>query len=221
MQSDFHDHAERQRLFNMSVYERKLRSIGYRAIGGIDEAGRGSLAGPVVAAACILSEDTLIPLLNDSKKLKAKQRESIFLALDRDPSVSFGIGIVSAQRIDEINILQATFEAMRLAVDNLKMAADFLLVDGNQLPKFSLPAEALVKGDSLSVSIAAASILAKETRDRLMCEMAKSWPGYGFEKHKGYGTAAHLEAIRQYGRCPLHRRSFHFQDDFAMVVQCS
>jgi ribonuclease HII len=208
MQSTFLDSLEQKRLLDMSFHETRLRSMGFQAIAGIDEAGRGPLAGPVVAAACILAPQTLIAHINDSKKLGEKQREALFETLTNDPTIAYGIGIISSERIDEINILQATFEAMQEAVRNLTKLPDYLLIDGNQLPRFAIPSEALVKGDSLSVSIAAASIIAKTTRDRLMLEAAKIWPQYGFEKHKGYGTARHVEALRGQGPCPIHRRSF-------------
>jgi len=202
------DSAERKRLLAMSIHEERLAARGFRAIAGIDEAGRGPLAGPVVAAACILPKGKLIPNLNDSKQLSPAERERLFEELQRDPTILFGIGMVSSERIDEINILQATFEAMKEAVRNLPTAPDYLLIDGNQTPKFSISSMAIIKGDELSLSIAAASILAKETRDRWMREAAKQWPHYGFEKHKGYGTAAHVQAIERYGLCPIHRKSF-------------
>ncbi len=192
----------------MSFHESRLRGMGFQAIAGIDEAGRGPLAGPVVAAACILPPQSLIFHLNDSKQLKPKQRDALFEILTADPAIAYGVGIISAERIDEINILQATFEAMQEAVRNLTKLPDYILVDGNLLPRISIPSEALVKGDSLSVSIAAASIIAKTIRDRMMIEAAKTWPHYGFEKHKGYGTALHLEALRRFGPCPIHRNSF-------------
>lgn len=208
MQRIILDPAERKRLLDMSVYETRLRAKGFQAIAGIDEAGRGPLAGPVVAAACILPAGALICGLNDSKQVSPAQRKEIFDTLQSDPEILFGIGIVSPERIDQINILQATFEAMQEAVRNLPLLPDYLLIDGNQIPRFEIPFEGIVKGDTLSISIAAASILAKETRDRIMREAAKMWPQYGFEKHKGYGTASHLEAIVCHGRCPIHRKSF-------------
>lgn len=200
--------AERERLLSMSQYEIRLRAQGYRAIAGIDEAGRGPLAGPVVAAACILPEGKLIEGLNDSKQVKEGRREALFEVLSADPEIAFGIAIVDHERIDQINILQATFEAMRVAVAKLPRLPDYLLIDGPQTPRFEIPFQGIVKGDGLSLSIAAASILAKVTRDRMMVEAALLWPEYGFEKHKGYGTAAHTEAIRRFGLCPIHRKSF-------------
>ncbi len=199
---------EKRRLHKMSFYERRLSRQGYKAIAGIDEAGRGPLAGPVVAAACILPERFFLAGLNDSKQLTSEMRERLFFQIITTRNLSLGIGIVSHQRIDEINILQATFEAMQIAVSNLLCVPDMLLIDGKQMPPFPIPIQAIVRGDALSVSIAAASIIAKVTRDRLMDEEDQNWPQYGFRKHKGYGTPQHLEAIRQYGPCLLHRRSF-------------
>ena len=207
MQSEL-DLEEQKRLKKMSFHERRLSAQGYQAIAGVDEVGRGPLAGPVVAAACILPPDFLLPHINDSKKLTPIDREMLYDQIVGNPEVVFGIGIVSKERIDEINILRATFEAMQEAVRKLSKRPDYLLVDGNQLPTFPCLAEALVKGDSLSCSIAAASILAKVIRDRMMDEEAKRWPQYGFEKHKGYGTPQHLEALRLHGPCPIHRTSF-------------
>lgn len=202
--------TEHERLLNMSCYEIRLRAQGVRAIAGVDEAGRGPLAGPVVAAACILPEGKLIAGLNDSKQVKEAEREALFEILANDPEIVFGVGVVGHERIDQINILQATFEAMRIAVAKLSCVPDFLLIDGSHVPRFEIPTLAVVKGDGLSVSIAAASILAKVTRDRIMKEAAMLWPEYGFERHKGYGTAAHVEAIHRHGRCPIHRKSFTF-----------
>jgi len=178
---------------------------------GIDEAGRGPLAGPVAAAAVILPPDRNIPFLNDSKKLSPKKREELFDII-RAEAVAFSVTLIDAQRIDEINILQATYEAMRQAVSGLQMRPDVLVNDAVTIPGIDLPQAAVVKGDAKCISVAAASILAKVTRDRLMEEYDALYPGYGFAKHKGYGTAAHIEAIRTLGPCPIHRRSFitHF-----------
>lgn len=195
-------------MLGLCAFEEKARARGFSAIAGVDEAGRGPLAGPVVAAACILPEGLLLEGINDSKKLNAAQRAQLFKRLTEDPAIVFGIGIVEARIIDEINILQATFQAMLIAVSHLAKIPDYLLVDGPLLPKTPLPAEAIVDGDALSQSIAAASILAKETRDALMRAYHAQFPAYGFDTHKGYGTAAHLRAIRQHGPCPLHRLSF-------------
>ena len=189
------------------VIEHSVAAQGYRLICGIDEAGRGPLAGPVFAAAVILPTEAKIEGLNDSKKLSDTKRRALF-PLICDTAIAYGIGSASAQEIDEINILQATFLAMRRAVDAMGVSADFLLVDGNRLTDFGIPAEAVVKGDSRSANIAAASILAKVSRDTLMEELAKQYPQYGFEIHKGYGTKAHYAALERYGACPIHRQTF-------------
>ena len=207
MQSKF-DQREQKRLQKMSLYEEKLRKQGFCKIAGIDEAGRGPLAGPVVAAACILPPGFLLNRLNDSKQVSPEVREILFHEITTAKDVFFGIGIVSTERIDEINILRATFEAMQIAVQNLPHVPDYLIIDGNQLPIFPYPREGIVKGDALSLSIAAASILAKVTRDRIMLELAPKYPEYGFEQHKGYGTPQHMEAIFRYGPCPIHRKTF-------------
>ena len=174
---------------------------------GVDEAGRGPLAGPVVAAAVILPEGIELPGVNDSKKITEKKREGLFDFV-KEHALAYGIGQASEQEIDEINILQATFLAMRRAVEALQLPADFALVDGNRIQGLDIPAETVIGGDGKVLSIAAASILAKVTRDRYMREMAQTYPEYGFEKHKGYGTKAHYAAIEQYGICPLHRKTF-------------
>lgn len=199
---------EQLRLETLRLHENRLKEQGFIRIAGVDEAGRGPLAGPVVAAACILPEGLFLQNLNDSKKLSEAQREELYKTITSHPEIHYGLGIVEADTIDRINILQATFLAMQQAVANLPVVPDFLLIDGNRKPYFSMPSAALVKGDSLSVSIAAASILAKVTRDRLLDELDQLWPQYGFKKHKGYGTAAHVEAIRTFGPCPSHRKSF-------------
>lgn len=189
-------------------FEDQARSEGYGFVAGVDEVGRGCLAGPVVAAACILDRDKPLPEgLNDSKKLTAEQREKIDAEL-RGSAMAFGIGAVEADEIDRINILEATKKAMFLAIQNLSPAADFLLIDALQLKLVRLPQKALIKGDSISVSIAAASIIAKVYRDNLMCRYDEEYPQYGFAGHKGYGCASHFEAIRQHGPCPLHRKTF-------------
>ena len=190
------------------AFENHARSLGYMHIAGVDEAGRGPLAGPVVAAACIVQEGFDIEGVDDSKALTAKQREVVYRSLCSSPYVAYGIGIVHSDEIDRINILQATFKAMESAVNNLPTAPNYILVDGSLLPKWSVPSRAIVKGDSLSFSISAASIIAKQTRDHLMDDMDKLYPGYGFAKHKGYGTKAHMEAIRLLGPSPIHRMSF-------------
>ncbi|MGB7978422.1 MAG: ribonuclease HII [Chlamydiales bacterium] len=200
--------SELFRLESMSLYEKRLKGEGFSRIAGIDEAGRGPLAGPVVAAACILPEGALFNGLNDSKQLTPEQREILFIEMTRYHGMIYGVGVIDHEQIDRVNILQATFLAMRKAVDEMAVLPDYLLIDGNQIPHFDIPAESIVAGDTLSVSIAAASILAKVTRDRIMGELDKKYPQYGFKQHKGYATEQHLEAIRSLGPCPIHRKSF-------------
>ena len=187
--------------------EAEIWAQGFAAVCGIDEAGRGPLAGPVVAAAVILPDGIELPGVNDSKKITEKKREVLFDFV-KEHALAWGIGEASEAEIDEINILQATFLAMRRAVDALQISADFALVDGNRISGLDIPSECVIGGDGKVLSIAAASILAKVTRDHYMREMAKQYPQYGFEKHKGYGTKAHYAAIEQYGICPLHRKTF-------------
>ncbi len=182
-------------------------SLGLHPICGVDEAGRGPLAGPVCAAAVILPEHLQIPGLTDSKKLTDKKRRELFPII-QEQAIAYGIGLASEQEIDEINILQATFLAMGRALEQLSVRPALALIDGNRETDFGLPVKTVVKGDSLSANIAAASILAKVTRDNLMLELAQQYPEYGFDIHKGYGTKAHYEALRKYGPCPIHRRSF-------------
>lgn len=197
---------ERIRLSEMRMYEQKYSEFQY--ICGIDEAGRGPLAGPVVAAACILPADCEILYLNDSKKLSEKRRELLFEEI-KEKAISYGIGVISEQDIDEINILQATFKAMRLAVSQLAVSPELVLVDGSmRIPDMTIRQIPIVKGDARSVSIAAASILAKVTRDHLMISYADLYPGYGFERNKGYGSAEHIAAIKSLGPCEIHRRTF-------------
>ena len=196
---------EIKRTEEMSSFEKKYNSCGY--ICGIDEVGRGPLAGPVVAGAVILPKDETILYLNDSKKLSEKKREELYDVL-MEKAVATGIGIASPARIDEINILQATYEAMREAIRGLSAVPEILLNDAVQIPKVEIPQVSIIKGDAKSVSIAAASILAKVTRDHMMAEYDEIYPGYGFAKHKGYGTAAHIQALKELGPCPIHRRSF-------------
>ena len=194
------------RLEAMKEYEKKYGAGA--VVCGIDEAGRGPLAGPVVAGACILPADCQILYPNDSKKLSEKRREALFEEI-KEKAVAFGVGIVSPAVIDEINILQATYEAMRQAVNKLPVAPDIFLNDAVIIPGIEENRQVkIIKGDAKSVSIAAASILAKVTRDHMMAEYDSLYPQYGFAKHKGYGTKAHLDAIREYGMCPIHRRSF-------------
>jgi ribonuclease HII len=188
-------------------FERQARSNGFRAVAGIDEAGRGPLAGPVVAAAVILPESFDLPGLTDSKQLSEKTRERLY-PLIRTQALAVGIGVARAEEIDRVNILQATLRSMMRAVGRLQLPPDFLLVDGNVPIPLPLPQQALVKGDSRSLSIAAASVVAKVVRDRIMCALDRLHPGYGFAGHKGYGSAAHRAAIARLGPCPCHRRTF-------------
>lgn len=199
---------ERQRLKSLLVFEQEARQNGYSTIAGVDEAGRGPLAGPVVAASCVIPEGMLLDGVNDSKKLTARKREVLFEKIVNHSDIHFGVGIVDAGMIDEINIFQATIKAMCCAVDNLSVRADFLLVDGLALSAHKTPSIKIIKGDAKSQSIGAASIVAKVTRDRLMMEYHRQWPEYSFDKHKGYGTAKHMEALRENGPCSIHRATF-------------
>jgi ribonuclease HII len=192
---------------NMWEIEDSFRVQGYTVICGVDEAGRGPLAGPVCAAAVILPEHAEIPGLTDSKKLSDKKRRELFPII-KEQAIAYGIGLASEKEIDEINILQATFLAMQRAIDQLEGKADLALIDGNREKDFGLPVKTVVKGDSLSANIAAASVLAKVTRDDIMTEMAETYPGYGFEIHKGYGTKAHYAALTEQGPSPIHRMTF-------------
>lgn len=187
--------------------ENSLYSETVQLICGVDEAGRGPLAGPVCAAAVILPRDLQIHGLTDSKKLTDKKRRELFPVIQQQ-AVAFGIGLASEQEIDEINILQATFLAMQRALDQLGVKPDLALIDGNRETDFGLPVKTMVKGDSLSANIAAASILAKVTRDDIMIQLAQEYPEYGFEIHKGYGTKAHYAALAEHGPSAIHRRSF-------------
>ena len=196
---------ERQRIENLKKYEKEYAQYTY--ICGIDEVGRGPLAGPVVAGAVILPKDCDILYINDSKQLSEKKREELYDVITKE-AVAWAVGYASPERIDEINILQATYEAMREAIGKLSPAPDLLLNDAVTIPEVVIPQVTIIKGDAKSVSIAAASILAKVTRDHMMAEYDSLYPQYGFAKHKGYGTKAHLDAIREYGMCPIHRRSF-------------
>lgn len=189
-------------------YELEVKSKGYKFVCGVDEAGRGPLAGPVCAAAVILPDDCVIDGLNDSKKISEKKRELLFdIILEK--AIAYNIAYGTLEEIEQYNILEATYIAMNRAIDGLSIKADFALVDGNRVPKgIKIPCETVVKGDSKSFSVAAASILAKVTRDRLMLEYDKKYPQYLFSAHKGYGTKAHYEAIKQHGVCEIHRLSF-------------
>ena len=192
---------------NMWEIENSLYSNGFQVICGVDEAGRGPLAGPVCAAAVILPKGLEIPGLTDSKKLTDKKRRELFPII-KEQALAYGIGLASHEEIDEINILQATYLAMERALAQLNMKPDIALIDGNRAKDFGLPVRTVVKGDSLSANIAAASVLAKVTRDDLMLELAQSYPQYGFEVHKGYGTKAHYVALREYGASNIHRKTF-------------
>lgn len=188
-------------------YENKAYGEGYTLVCGVDEAGRGPLAGPVCAAAVILPKGKIIEGVNDSKKLTEKKREKLYDVIIREAQ-AYSIAFASVEEIEKINILNAAMLAMKRAVEGLEQKADYALIDGNKKPPIEIPCEAIVKGDALSMSVAAASILAKVTRDRLMLEYAEQYPEYGFEKHKGYGTKVHNEAILKYGETPIHRPSF-------------
>ncbi len=197
--------AEIKRTELMKEFDREYKIYG--TICGIDEAGRGPLCGPVVAAAVILPDEYNILYINDSKKLSETKREEVYKEIDKY-AVAYGVGIVSPERIDEINILQATYEAMRTAIHKLSVKPDILLNDAVTIPMVDIKQVPIIKGDAKSQPIAAASIVAKVTRDHLMEEYDKLYPEYGFAKHKGYGTAAHIKAIKEYGPCPIHRRTF-------------
>ena len=196
---------ERKRIENMRIYERKYADFSY--ICGIDEVGRGPLAGPVVAGAVILPRDCEILYLNDSKKLSEKRREELYDEI-MEKAIATGIGIVSPARIDEINILQATYEAMRIAIGQLQPQPDLLLNDAVTIPEVSIQQVPIIKGDAKSVSIAAASVIAKVIRDRLMVQYDEVLPGYGFASNKGYGSAEHIAALKKLGATPIHRMSF-------------
>lgn len=192
---------------NWLEFEQQAAARGYSAICGVDEAGRGPLAGPVCAAAVILPENTVIDGVNDSKKLSEKKREALFDVIC-ETARSYSIAYASVEEIEELNILNATMLAMKRAVEGLDVKADYAMIDGNRTPDLEIESEFIIKGDAKSMSVACASILAKVSRDRLLYEYAKDYPQYGFEKHKGYGTKAHTEALKEYGPCPYHRMSF-------------
>ncbi len=203
--------AEKERTRKLQQFERQYAAEGYRAICGIDEVGRGPLAGPVVAGAVILPANCDILYLNDSKQLSEKKREELYDVI-MEGAIATGIGMISPERVDEINILQATYEAMRQAIQNLSVKPDILLNDAVTIPKVDIRQIPIIKGDAKSVSIAAASIIAKVTRDRLMVQYDSQYPGYGFAANKGYGAAIHIEALKKLGPTPIHRRTFigHF-----------
>lgn len=196
---------EYERVLEMKQFDANHKKGSHLA--GVDEAGRGPLAGPVFAAAVILPDDVVIEGINDSKKLSEKKREKLFFEIC-EKAIAYSVFSVDEKRIDEINILQATFEAMRGAVRGLSVTPDYVLIDGDKSPGIEIPHKPVIKGDSKSMAIAAASILAKVSRDRYITKAGEEYPGYGFEKHKGYGTKAHYEAIEKYGICPIHRRTF-------------
>lgn len=199
--------AELERLETLLVYERECYAQGWKWVAGIDEVGRGPLAGPVVAAAVILPENHKIIGIDDSKKLSAKKREALCATIQKE-AAAWAVGVVSHERIDEINILQATYEAMRQAIAGLQIQPDVILADAVTIPQITIPQKAIVKGDAKSISIGAASIVAKVTRDHMMEAMAELYPGYDFASNKGYGSQKHLAGIAQYGICPIHRRTF-------------
>ena len=199
---------ELDRLTNLKNKEIQLYQNGIQTICGIDEAGRGPLAGPVVIAACVMPKDSMIEGVNDSKKISEKKRELLYEQITKE-AISYGVGIIDQKRIDEINILNATKEGLTTALKELKIRPDLILVDAlTHIDTLGIPYQSIIKGDATCYCIAAASIIAKVTRDRIMRQWDEIYPQYGFEKHKGYGTKAHIEAIKEYGLCPLHRRSF-------------
>ena len=199
--------TEEEEISRVSAMWEIENSLPYRYIAGVDEAGRGPLAGAVYAAAVILPKGIIIPGLNDSKKLSEKRREELFEVITQK-ALAYCICSADERRIDEINILNAVFETMNRAVEGLSVKPEYVLVDGNMIRNMEIPHETVIKGDAKSASIAAASILAKVARDRYICELAEKYPEYGFEKHKGYGTKAHVEAIQKYGPSPIHRKTF-------------
>jgi len=193
---------------DLLAFEQQAWDQGYKRVAGIDEAGRGPLAGPVVAAAVIFPPDIILPPVRDSKQLTAAKREELAGQMRQIPGIAIGVSVISASEIDQLNILRATHQAMREAVRQLHPPPDFVLIDGLPVPAFPLPHRAVVKGDTLSASIAAASIIAKVHRDQLLRDMELQYPGYGFARHKGYGTRSHLAALKRLGPTPEHRRSF-------------
>jgi ribonuclease HII len=199
---------EEKRLNKLWQIENALKEKGFSLIAGIDESGRGPLAGPVVAAAAILPYGIMIEGIDDSKKLDIKEREKLFQILVNNPEVIYGVSIVDSKIIDQINILQASLLAMKQAIQKLSLKPDYLIFDGNQYPITPTPCHAIIDGDALSMSIAAASIIAKGVRDRLMNEYHEKWPHFNFNSNKGYGTADHREAILKHGICEIHRKSF-------------
>ena len=201
----------------MYSFERRAHQRGYKLIAGIDEAGRGPLAGPVVAAAVILSPDYENSEINDSKQLSARKRERLYEIIKQD-ALSIGLGVAEASIVDAVNVLQATLIAMKEAIANLSITPDYLLIDGTHRIFLSIPQETIVKGDSLSLSVASASIIAKVSRDRIMEIYHRQFPQYNFLKNKGYGTGEHREAIKKYGYCKIHRRSFRIKEKGALQM---
>lgn len=199
---------EWRRLKELNKFEEAARKEGYQAICGVDEAGRGPLAGPVLASAVILPPDLYLFGIDDSKRLSKEKREDLFNQIVNNPKVIYSIGLIEHDEIDRINIYQATIQAMLLAISGLEVEPDYLLVDGLKLTHPKILSEKIIRGDQLSQSIAAASILAKVTRDRIMCEYHTKWPEYGFDSHKGYPTERHLNALQEFGPCPIHRLTF-------------
>lgn len=199
---------EEQRLLKLKEIDEELYNNGAKYICGIDEAGRGPLAGPVVVASCIMPRDSMIEGVNDSKKISEKKRERVYEEIIKE-AISYGVGVVDESKIDEINILQATKAGLTESIKELETVPDIILVDAlREINTCNIPYRSIIKGDATSYSIAAASIIAKVTRDRLMLKYDELYPEYGFAKHKGYGTASHIAAIKEYGLCPIHRRSF-------------
>lgn len=199
---------EEERLKQLKQYEKQLRENGFEYICGIDEAGRGPLAGPVVVASVIMPKDSMIEGINDSKKVSEKKREKLY-DLILENAISYGVGIIGQDEIDDINILNATKKGLTMSLKELNKKPDIIVVDAlTHIDTLGIPYESIIKGDAKCYSIAAASIIAKVTRDRIMREWDKIYPQYGFANHKGYGTSAHIEAIKEYGPCPLHRKTF-------------
>lgn len=201
----------------MNSFERRAHQRGYKLIAGIDEAGRGPLAGPVVAAAVILSPDYENTEIKDSKQLSARKRERLYEIIKQD-ALSIGLGVAEASIVDAVNVLQATLIAMKEAISNLSITPDYLLIDGTHRIFLSIPQETIVRGDSLSLSVASASIIAKVSRDRIMEIYHRQFPQYNFLKNKGYGTGEHREAIKKYGHCKIHRRSFRIKEKGALQM---
>ncbi|MGB9679013.1 MAG: ribonuclease HII [Thermoanaerobacteraceae bacterium] len=199
--------TEKKRINNLKIYENQLYSLGKNFIGGIDEAGRGPLVGPVVSACVILPKDIFIPDINDSKKLTESKRELLYEVI-KEKSIAYGVGIVENEIIDKINILNATYKAMQIAISKISHKIDYLLVDAIYIPNIDIDQKPIIKGDQKSISIAAASIIAKVERDNIMKKYHQVYPLYNFEKNKGYGTKEHIEALKKYGPCPIHRKTF-------------